>query len=201
LYTICQPVGDPDSDPLPARVANISTRGINLLLKRPVESGVMMTVLLPGHDEGQESCFLVYVNNVRLTDEGEWSLGCTFALELDDETLGVFGSHGHRPAAPDQRQWDRNPCSTSVRFHTVGPIQVRGSGNVVDLTPAGIGLIVDQPLTIGALLNLEIENPGHNLLLTILASVVRMTSQQGRKWRIGCTFVRELLEEELQRIV
>jgi hypothetical protein len=201
LYTICQLMHTPDAEPLPTRVLNISPGGINLLLKRPVEAGSLLTVQLPGLDEGCESTVLAYVNNVRLTDEGDWSLGCTFALQLEQEVLDAFGARPHRPPAPDLRNWTRFACAAEVRFERIGETPTRGTARLADLSAAGIGLFVELPFRIGCLLSLELESPDHEGLLSILASVVRVTTHYGRKWRIGCTFVRELVEDELRRIV
>jgi hypothetical protein len=201
LYTLCHLIHSQDTDPLPARVQNISPIGINLIVKRPVEAGVMLSVLLPGLEEGCESNVLTYVNNVRLNEEGEWSLGCTFALELDQETLGVFGAVSQRPRSPDQRAWTRFPCSAQARYEQIGTGPVRGTARVVDVAAAGLGLLADRSLTVGALLTLEIESPNRAVVLTILGSVVRVTSLPAGQWRVGCTFIRELNDLELKRVV
>src|SRR5207237_4319492 len=79
LYSICYPGRHPAGEPRPCRVVNICATGINLVLDKPVEAGVPLTVQLPGLVPGFEAAILTQVSHVLLTNEGEWSIGCTFA--------------------------------------------------------------------------------------------------------------------------
>src|SRR5262245_32537314 len=83
----CQPVDLPEAMRLSARVRNISRGGINLLLNCPVEMGSLLSVELPGASDGLSSTVLAYVVRVNGDPGSEWSVGCTFATELNDDDL------------------------------------------------------------------------------------------------------------------
>jgi hypothetical protein len=201
LHTICYTEKGPNDDPLPCRVGNISAAGINVVLKRAVEAGTPLTLQLPGLVEGFEASMLTHVNNVRLLNNGEWSLGCTFALELDDDTLLGFGIRRMEPLSIDQRRWKRFTVAVPVHFSALADDSIQGSARLTDLSAAGTGMQLDLPLRVGTTLNVGIGEAGKPSSFNILACVVRVTSHYSNHWRAGCTFVRELTEQELQGVV
>jgi hypothetical protein len=200
LFTVCYLSKGPATDPLPCRVHDVSAAGINLVLKRPVEAGTALTVQLPGLVEGFEASVLAHVNHVRMLSNGEWSLGCTLALELDDETLTEFGVRRSEPLPIDQRSWKRFTLNVPVRYTTIADVPLQGNATLTDISAVGVGMQVDLPLRVGTALNLHIGGVESDMFLNILACVVRITSHYASNWRVGCTFVRELTEQELLRI-
>ena len=200
LFTVCYPGKGPVGEPLPCRVINVSAAGINLALKRPLEAGTPLTVQLPGLVEGFEASVLTHVNHVRLAGNGEWSVGCTLALELDDDTLLEFGVKRLDPLPIDQRSWRRFTVTVPVRYSSIAEVPVEGQAKLTDLSAVGVGLQLDLPLRVGTALNLHIGSGEGEMFLNILACVVRITSHYARNWRAGCTFLRELTEKELLRI-
>jgi len=200
LYTVCYPGKTPTTEPIPCRVENISAAGINLVLRPPIEAGTPLTVQLPGYVEGFEASVLTHVNHVRLLNSGEWSIGCTFALELDDNTLLEFGIRPLDPLSIDQRGWRRFTVTLPVRYTTLAEVPIEGNADLTDLSPVGAGLKLDLPLRVGTSLNLHIGGADNEMFLNIVACVVRVTSHFASNWRVGCTFVRELTEQELLRI-
>jgi hypothetical protein len=199
LYTVCYPAKGPTTEPVPCRVLNVSAAGVSLAIKRPLEAGIPLTVQLPGLVEGFEASVLTHVSHVRLMTNGEWSIGCTLALELDDDTLLEFGIKKLDPLPIDQRGWRRFTVTVPVRYSTLTDDAVHGHANLTDLSPVGVGLQLDLPLRVGTSLNLHIGDG--EMFLNILACVVRVTSHYSKNWRAGATFIRELSEKELLRIV
>jgi hypothetical protein len=200
LHTVCYPGKTPHADPLPCRVDNISAAGINIVLKRPIEAGTPLVVQLPGYVEGFEASVLTHVNHVRLLNNGEWSLGCTLALELDADTLLEFGIKRLEPLSIDQRNWRRFTVALPVLYSTLAEVPIQGNAELTDLSVVGAGMKLDLPLKVGTALNLHIGGGDDDMFLNILACVVRITSHYSSNWRVGCTFIRELTEQELLRI-
>src|SRR5579871_6554445 len=86
----CQAADLPDSQRLSARVRNISRGGINLVLSCPVEIVAFLSVELPTASPRATSNVLAYVVRLNPVTEGEWSVGCSFAAELNDFDLEPF---------------------------------------------------------------------------------------------------------------
>ena len=72
---------------------------------------------------------------------------------------------------------------------------------MVDISANGIGLVVTHPVTIGALLSLELRGTGEPEVLTMLSCVVRVTAHQNETWTLGCNFIRELSAHELKALL
>ncbi len=87
LDLTCHAAEEPDPEPLPVQVINLSAGGAGLLVDRPAEPGTLLSIDLPVGDDGPPVTVLGCVVYVSPRGEGEWVLGCTFASELDDETL------------------------------------------------------------------------------------------------------------------
>jgi hypothetical protein len=200
LHTVCYPGKAPQGEALPCRVDNICAAGLNIVLKRPVEAGTPLVVQLPGYVEGFEASVLTHVNHVRLLNSGEWSLGCTLALELDADTLLEFGIKRLEPLTIDQRSWKRFTVAMPVRYSTLAEVPIHGDAELTDLSAVGVGIKMNLPLRVGTTLNLYVGGGEGDMFLNILACVVRVTSHYSSNWRVGCTFIRELTEQELLRI-
>jgi PilZ domain len=105
------------------------------------------------------------------------------------------------PLSIDQRSWKRFTVAVPIRYSTVADIPVEGHAHITDLSAVGAGLQLDLPLRIGTSINLHIGGDGSFGSLSFLACVVRVTSHFSKNWRAGCTFLRELTDQELVRIV
>ncbi len=192
VETLYQPANQLDSPLLSARVQDISRGGIKLLVNQPLETGTLLSVELPG------VLVLACVAHVTAWPDGEWALGCIFSSELQDEDLQLFGAQ----PAPDRR--------LQARFAYQGPISYQvldkhdpesHSAEVTDISATGVGLVVTHPVNIGALLSLELRGGGEPELLTILACVVRVSAHEPGCWMLGCNFIRELNDSELQTLL
>ncbi|HXG11215.1 MAG TPA: PilZ domain-containing protein [Gemmataceae bacterium] len=208
----CQPAAD-DTENLLARVINVSRGGIGLLVDRELEPGRFLGVELPapspfplsssgGRGGESGSRVLAYVLHVTPLSGGQWAAGCAFSDELSDADLQAFGARRQKPIEEDQRAWVRFPCPVQASYQVIRGIEsAPRPARVVDISACGIGLEVGRSLEVGTLLSLEMRGAGQETVLTILASVVRVTPQPDGCWRLGCNFIRELTEEELQALL
>jgi hypothetical protein len=199
VETTVHPADGAEPVRLSARVRNISRTGINLQVERGFEPGSLLSVELPGPDGRPPYTVLACVVHATPRD-GEWALGCTFARELSDDDLSAFGAKRQRPPrADDHRTWVRFPCHVKAACQTVTPDEPEPAwpAQVLNISPSGIGLLVDRPVENGALLSLQLQGAGGQMTHTILACVVHVTAQAAGHWALGCNFIRELSEKEL----
>jgi hypothetical protein len=202
LEVTCRPAGDGPAEPLTGRVINISLGGIRLVADRRFDPGDLLSIELPGVEGRPTHTVLACVVHVSPLSHGEWTLGCNFSCELTDDDLAAFGARRQRAAPPhDQRIWHRFPCDVQAKCEPVtegdgGPWPVQ----VLNISASGIGLLSNVAVATGRLLTLSMRGPQGNPPLTVLACVVHAT-QQDDGWALGCNFIRELKEHELESLV
>jgi hypothetical protein len=186
-----------------ARVRNISRSGISLVVGRRFEPGNMLSVDLPAPDGRTTNTVLACVIHATPQGEGEWTVGCTFAQELSDGVLQAFGGQRRKPSAPDdQRSWVRFPCRVKATCQVVRDIpEAPWAVEVLNISPSGIGLRVDRAIDNGTLLNLDLQHPAGQITTSMLACVVHVTDLGGGLRSLGCNFIRELSEDELQALL
>jgi hypothetical protein len=198
LETSFQTATVPPGTRLCARVRNISLGGINLLADRAFEPGDMLTVELPGATDETTCNVLACVVHCDTEQPGEWSLGCTFARELNDEDLEAFGARRERHDPSDQREWKRFPCDITAQCQLVASDNARPwPAKVLDISATGVGLLVDRNLDNGTLLSVELHNAAGTTERTMLACIVHVTRHPAAEWALGCNFIRSLSEEDL----
>jgi hypothetical protein len=201
VQAMCHPAGGKETGRFAAQVQNISRGGINLLAARPLETGSLLCVELPGEDGDCTCDILAYVIRVVAKANGDCILGCAFATELRDEELRPFEAKRIRPMSPDPRRWVRFPCAAQFSFRSAAaPESDEQTAQAVDISPRGVGFHLPYSLEVGSLLSLQFRPADGQLGLTILASVVRCATLGGSDWLIGCNFIRELTEEELRSV-
>jgi hypothetical protein len=193
-HALCQ--ATPGENRQPARVKNISRGGVNLVTRSEFEPGMLLSVELPGSTDDGPAMALAYVIHVSELPDGEWSLGCSFAAELSDEDLERLGTRRVKSTPPDKRTWVRFPCNLAATYRLVGEDERQGHAQATDISPSGVGLSVAEPIEVGSLLNLELQAAPSGQSLNILACVVR-TMHKGHEHAIGCNFIRELTDAEL----
>jgi hypothetical protein len=189
---------------LSGRVRNISRGGINLLVPEGFEPGSMLGIDLPSPDGHSSYTVLACVVHATARPGGEWAVGCTFAQELTDAELRAFGGQRQKPSAPDdQRTWVRFPCRVRAACQVVAdPPEAPWPAEVLDLSPSGIGLRVERPVEPGTLLNVDLHDAAGRLTTSMLACVVHVTDPDGEGGRaLGCNFIRELSEQEIQALL
>jgi hypothetical protein len=200
LEITCQSAHEPAPLRLSAKVQDISLGGINLLVNCQFEPGAMLSVDLPG-SHSRSSQVLAYVVRVNREGPGEWSVGCAFASELGDEDLQPFGARRVKAPPPDQRAWVRFQSEARAVYRLVrGDATEDQSAQVLNIAPGGVGLRVPEPVDLGCLLSLGLQNPRGEAVLTIMASVIRITQQED-ECVLGCNFIRELSAQEIKALV
>jgi hypothetical protein len=198
-----QPVNGVEHPPLSARVRNVSRGGINLLVPERLEPGSMLSIDLPSPDGDTPCTVLACIVHVSAQPDGEWAVGCTFSQELSDAELRVFGGQRRKPSAPDdQRNWVRFPCRVKAACQVVTETpEPPWPAEVLDLSPSGIGLRVERPIETGALLNLDLHDADGRIATSMLACVVHVTGPENGQLSLGCNFIRELSEQELEALL
>jgi c-di-GMP-binding flagellar brake protein YcgR len=200
LETNVTPANEAEGERIPARVADISRGGIRLIADRAFEPGELLSVDLPS-SEGGSSTMLTCVVHVRTLAEGEWVVGCSFAAELSDEDLALFNL-GRRASRSDQRAHARYPCRARARYQSIhGDSSVLLSAEVLNVSGNGVALKVEVGLMIGELINLELRRETDELVVTTLASVVRVEDEVEGHQVIGCNFIAELSEQQLTALL
>lgn len=80
------------------------------------------------------------------------------------------------------------------------PATGRMSAKIRNISRGGVNLLVPQPLDPGALLSIELPGDGAGDEYFVLACVAHANAQRNGEWSLGCTFARELSEEEVQSL-
>ena len=88
---------------------------------------------------------------------------------------------------------------TPCHFATLERLEYRWA-KVRDLSPTGIGLVLDRALEPGmeVLLELPSKTPPY---LHVTARVVRQVAQNDGSWLAGCVFTKPLTEAEFQALL
>jgi hypothetical protein len=199
LETTLQPARGPDGPRLGARVQDVSCGGIQLVVDRPFEAGDLVSVELPAAEGGPSSTVLACVVRSAAADGGAWSVGCTFAAELADDDLRLFGARRAKAPVTDQREWVRYPCRAQATFQVVRAPAAPAAAEVLNLSAGGVGLRATADLPVGELLSVELRG-GDRPALTTLACVVRVTVDPDGTRLLGCNFIGELADDDLQAL-
>lgn len=201
IVTTCRPVTDGKEHR--AIIRNVSRSGVNLLLDQDLIPGTMVRVEVPHLANSTHTVtLLACVMNVSVVSENQWSCGCMFSLELSDEELAIFGGQKVQGAHGDQRAWIRHPVRGSAEYRVLpGESGEMYKAEVVNLSPAGVGLLLDRHLDTGSVLSLSLHRANDKPSLSMLASIVYLTDCSDGRWAAGCNFIRELSNDELKSIV
>jgi hypothetical protein len=171
-----------------------------LVADRAFQPGDHLRLELPAPD-GRTHNVLACIVRATAAPQDEWALGCTFARELSDEDLQCFGARREKHASSDQRVWIRFPCKIQATYQQVGADGVPHFAEVENISASGIALVIDEPCETGVLITLELHAAAGTAVRTILACVVHAASQRDGRWALGCNFIRELSDEDLQVLV
>lgn len=186
---------------LNARIRDVSRSGVRLEVPQEIPVGTMIRLHIPSSDGQARTELLACVTNAQSCD-GSWTVGCMFSVELTDAEMKLLGGE-KTPAGPDdQRAWVRYPACGTVTYHCLPAADpTPRMAEVVNVSPAGIGLVVDQPLEPGEALTLHLRRQNEQPDRPMLACVVYLTKHSEGKWAVGCNFIHVLDEAELQELV
>jgi c-di-GMP-binding flagellar brake protein YcgR len=202
LVTICQPTTKAQTEPFLARVRNISQGGINLVVDQCFESGSILSVELPDSD-GKPTCtLLMCVIHCTPQAGGDWALGCSFVRELSDDDLEPYGAKRVPGAGQDQRVWRRFTCDLKATYRIVRVTErTPAPAKVVDISARGVGLQIDRAIQPGTVLSVDLQSTDGVSKLRIFACVVRVKEVNSREWTLGCNFIREINDRELNGLI
>lgn len=196
--TVCQPLaGDLY---LPARVRDVSQTGANLIVTHLLTEGTMVRVNVPGTPGGPHTTILACVMHSRELSSSSWAIGCMFSLELSPEEMRLFGGQKTDNGVNGQRPWVSSASKGLISFRLLPEDGVLHKAEVVDLSTAGVGLLVDQKLEAGSALSLNLHRGNDKSEQSMLACVVYVTDRADEKWAAGCQFLRELTNPELREL-
>lgn len=200
VATTCRTVAD--NHPMKAHIRNVSISGVNVIVDQEIPQGTMVRVDLPDAVNSHHTTVLACVMNVKEEPNERWSLGCMFSQELTETEMRLFGGDKKKADNSDQRAWIRYPVKGTVDYRLLPgdeelpPYQA----DLVNISPSGVGLLVEEEIQPGSVLSLVFQRKNQPPL-TMLACVVYLTDRSTRKWAVGCNFIRELTERELQGLV
>jgi hypothetical protein len=102
------------------------------------------------------------------------------------------------------RVYERHSCGVAFRCQPaamLGKDDRKWSGTIADASIGGVGLILERRFEKGT--GLAIELPGHdkNDSDVVLAKVMHVSRRSDNTWMMGCQFLSELSEDELQRLL
>jgi hypothetical protein len=185
-----------------AQVRDISRGGAHLLVDRPFEVGQMISLELPKGSKEETHTVLACVVRANGEESGQYALGCVFSRELSEEDLDGFGAKRVRHPSDDQRIWMRFATNLRANYQKIGdPRNQNYYARVINLSASGVGLEVTEAVEAGALLSVDLIGAEAKIVRTILACVVHVTTQSKESWALGCNFIRELSEEDLNALI
>ncbi|WP_020469249.1 PilZ domain-containing protein [Zavarzinella formosa] len=201
IETVCRPVADGEEHK--AIIRDVSRSGVKLLLDVELVPGTMVRVDVPhAVNSAHTVTLLACVMRVIPESDDRWSCGCMFSLELNDDELAIFGGKKVQGAHGDQRAWIRHPVRAMAEYRVLpGEDDILLTAEVVNLSPAGVGLLLDRHLDPGSVLSVSLHRAKDKPDLSMLASIVYLTDCSDGRWAAGCNFIRELTHEELKSIV
>jgi c-di-GMP-binding flagellar brake protein YcgR len=189
------------SEKIQANIRDLSAGGANLLVDRPLPAGNMLTLELHAHQGNIHTVLACVVRSIP-QEGGKWSLGCVFSRELGSEDLDNFGAQKVPASGADNRVWVRFACAVKASYRKLDePMDAAQTVEVLNISASGIGLVVQPSLEAGALLTVDLLDKNGRKAVSILACVVHTTLRAGGDYAVGCNFIRELTEEELQSLL
>jgi hypothetical protein len=190
---------------LEAAVRNISAHGIGLLLPERHPAGTLLHIELRRPDGSSVPVPALMARITNVADRptaGEWAAGCALIAELTTQELACFRAEAVRAAASDSRRWVRFTCEAESTCEPHAP----GSGEryrarVLEVSPGGVGVLLPARVPPGTLLRLRLPAEMSQFGPTLLVRVVHYLRYGDQGWFLGCEFVYQLEEAELQALI
>lgn len=199
LRTVCRPVAE--DVVIPARILDVSVGGIKMRIGHLLRVGTMVRIDLPRLG-GPGTTLLACVMHANEVSVGVWEVGCNFSLELSEEELAAFGVEKTQATAGDQRAWVRHTARGQAEYEILpGDSEPARSARLINLSPAGVGLQVDEKLEPGTALTVFLRRTDGKTDRPLLACVVYQTERPDGTWAVGCNFLHELGEKELDELL
>jgi hypothetical protein len=183
--------------PIAARVRDLSRGGIGLVVDREFDGGNLLLVDLPPSADHDGATVLAHVLRADPLPRGGWVLGCAFAAEPADGSSAALS--GWLPTGVDRRAWARLSSRGTCRYYPVGGYALTHRADIINVSPAGVGLMAAERIEPGTLLATELACPGGEIL-SLVASVISASPLDDGRWVLGCSFDRELEVDELRAL-
>lgn len=184
-----------------AQIREVSLGGLMLIVERSFESGLLLKVDVQCASRPQPHSLIARVIQSTQEPDGKWLVHCCFAREMSDEELRSFGAERVRPGTQDGRAWVRFNCEGETQFFpVVAASHDDAKAKIFNISAGGIGLVSDNKLDRGTLLSLELMGATKSAARRTQARVVHVTDRSDGKFLLGCTFVRELTDADLEAL-
>lgn len=196
------PPGPQDSRRHQARIHDLSLGGLVLSLEHEFEAGTPLEVEVSAAGGDATVQLLARVMQCSSPAEGRYVITCCFMEEMSPAELQVLGADRARPEDNDGRAWVRFPTEVESYFHPVIAAEhAPRRAKIVNISAGGVALVAEQEFEHGTLLHLEFRGADGQPLPSRNARVVHATSKAKDDWLLGCTFVRELSDADLQALM
>lgn len=200
---VLRPEGSVDGKRHGARIQDLSLGGLVLILDHRYDAGTPLEVEIASRNAGESPVqLLVRVMVCSNPAENTFVVSCCFLHELSADELRLFGADCAVPDRSDGRAWVRFPSKLEALYHAVVAAEhAPGRARIVNISAGGVALQTKQDFERGTLLNLELRGLDGQPLQPRLARVVHATRQGEGDYMLGCTFVRELSDADLQALM
>jgi hypothetical protein len=202
LRVPCRLADDASSGPWKARVRDLSTIGIGLLLPHKLELATLLEIELVKSNGVLVKKILARIVHVEEDQPRTWITGCAFVSELSGAEMRLFHAEAVRPKTKDNRRWIRFPCNVETVCYTceTSPGE-RRPARVLNISPGGIGLLLPCQFVQGTLLHFELPTDAGQPGRAVLVRVARVLEQSPGMWFLGCEFAQRIEEDELRTLL
>ncbi len=180
---------------------DVSRGGIQIVSPRRFDSGALINIQIASREQADSMSVLACVVRAQPHGDSEWAMGCRFSRELDDQQLAFFGASRARPTTPDSRGWQRFPCEVNAFVQRVnGTDPAHRPARILDIAVGGLALHVQEAIPVGELANVDLVDAAGKQIVSLLACVVNGQAVADGH-RLGCNFIRELNDSEIQALM
>ncbi len=187
--------------PMKINVQDVSRGGLRFSCPRALSLGSLINIDLPNLPAGEISVLLACVMHCNPQANDVYMIGCAFSDELGDQELAEFGGTREPSRGHDNRVWKRFVAHGVAEYRPLPSNDTRNhQATITNISPTGIGLILKEKLDPGTILDLLIRTK-QGTVFDILACIVYLGSRPDGDWLVGCHFIRELAEKDLQSLL
>jgi c-di-GMP-binding flagellar brake protein YcgR len=98
----------------------------------------------------------------------------------------------------ERRVWVRHPCDLQTQYEHANGDDAPLTARIVDISRGGVKIVVNRAHAPGSLISIELPGPGGKTGFAALACVVHDREVGANEWMLGCSFSKELTEEQLR---
>ena len=99
----------------------------------------------------------------------------------------------------ERRQWIRYFAQSEILCQRASEETTsQWSATIQNISEGGICLLIEAPFGPGDLLHVEVPRSSENTALKLLTCVVHSSRAQVDSWSLGCSFIRELSDIEME---